>query len=284
MHVRSCIDYCLPVYGPSLNNTQVNKLDQLQYRAARMATMAMKFTSKEKIFKDLGWESIECRIKYLSLCLFHKIHIHGTRPLIRQCMPPVNQYQNFTRSNKFYSTYTQKDITFCNSFFPKISNLWNDLPFELRNKDMSDFKTELGWLLKPPKIRLYSIGSKFGNSIHTQLRVGKTQLNDHLFTMRLTNTTGCLCHEPVESTEHFLLDCFLYEVERQELFANISGLLIKKLDKYNRNDLVTALLFGERIHDSERYLHNKQLFKTVQNFLIKTKRLCYKSKLQFTID
>ena len=71
MHVRSCIDYCLPVYGPSLNNTQVNKLDQLQYRAARMATMAMKFTSKEKIFKDLGWESIECRIKYLSLCLFH---------------------------------------------------------------------------------------------------------------------------------------------------------------------------------------------------------------------
>ena len=197
---------------------------------------------------------------------------------------PVNQYQNFTRSNKFYNTYTQKDITFCNSFFPKISNLWNDLPFELRNKDMIDFKTELGWLLKPPKIRLYSIGSKFGNSIHTQLRVGKTQLNDHLFTMRLTNTTGCLCHEPVESTEHFLLDCFLYEVERQELFANISGLLIKKLDKYNRNDLVTALLFGERIHDSERYLHNKQLFKTVQNFLIKTKRLCYKSKLQFTID
>ena len=149
---------------------------------------------------------------------------------------------------------------------------------------MIDFKTELGWLLKPPKIRLYSIGSKFGNSIHTQLRVGKTQLNDHLFTMRLTNTTGCLCHEPVESTEHFLLDCFLYEVERQELFANISGLLIKKLDKYNRNDLVTALLFGERTHDSERYLHNKQLLKTVQNFLIKTKRLCYKSKLQFTID
>ena len=44
MHVRSCIDYCLPVYGPSLSATQVNKLDQLQYRAARMATMAMKFT------------------------------------------------------------------------------------------------------------------------------------------------------------------------------------------------------------------------------------------------
>ena len=284
MHVRSCIDYCLPVYGPSLSNTQVNKLDQLQYRAARMATMAMKFTSKEKIFKDLGWESIENRIKYLSLTLFHKIHIHETRPLIRSCMPPINQYQNFTRSNRYYNTYTQKDATFCNSFFPKISNLWNDLPSELRHKGMIDFKTELGWLLKPPKIRLYCIGSKFGNSIHTQLRVNKSQLNDHLFAMRLSNTPSCICSEPLETTEHFILDCFMYEVERQELFTNISGLLIKKLDKYNRHDLVTALLFGENVHDSERYQHNKLLFKNFQNFLIKTKRLCYKSKLQHTIN
>ena len=284
MHVRSCIDYCLPVYGPSLSNTQVNKLDQLQYRAARMATMAMKFTSKEKIFSDLGWESIENRIKYLSLSLFHKIHIHGTRPLIRSCMPPINQYQNFTRSNKYYNTFTQKDTTFRNSFFPKISNLWNDLPSELRNKDMIDFKTELGWLLKPPKIRLYCLGSKFGNSIHTQLRVKKSQLNDHLFTMRLSNTPSCICSEPLETTEHYILDCFMYEVERQELFTNISGLLIKKLDKYNRHDLVTALLFGENVHDSDRYQHNKLLFKNFQNFLIKTKRLCYKSKLQHTIN
>ena len=285
MHVRSCIDYCLPVYGPSLNNTQINKLDQLQYRAARLATMTMKFTSKEKIFKDLGWESIDCRIKYLSLCLFHKIHIYETRPLIRQCRPPINQYQSLTRSKKYYNNYPQRDVTFLNSFFPKISNIWNDLPFDLRNKDMFEFKIELGWLLKPPKTRLYSIGSKFGNSIHTQLRMGKSQLNDHLFSMRLTNSTGCLCREPVESTEHFLLDCFLYDAERQELFNSISGgTLLKKIDKYNRHDLVNALLFGEMIHDSDRYEHNKLLFKNVQSFLIKTKRLCYKSKLQYTTN
>ena len=284
MHVRSCIDYCLPVYGPSLSNSQVNKLDQLQYRAARMATMAMKFTSKEKIFRDLGWESIENRIKYLSICLFHKIHIHATRPLIRKCMPPINLMHNYTRNNRFYNTYPLKDTTFNNSFFPKISNLWNNLSPAIRNMDMIDFKNELSWLLKPPKIRLYSIGNKLGNSLHTQLRVGKSQLNDHLFSMRLSDTPGCLCHEPVESTEHFLLDCFIYDTERSELFTNITSLLAKKLDKYNRNDLVSALLFGENVHDSERYQHNKLLFKNFQNFLIKTKRLCYKSKLQHTIN
>ena len=41
---------------PSLNSTQIDKLDKLQYRAARITTKAMKFTSKQKIFIDLGWE------------------------------------------------------------------------------------------------------------------------------------------------------------------------------------------------------------------------------------
>ena len=86
------------------------------------------------------------------------------------------------------------------------------------------------------------------------------------------------------TVQHFKLDCFVYAVERQELFTNISGLLIKKLDKYNRCDLVAALLFGENLHDSERYQHNKLLFRSFQNFLINTKRLCFKSKLQYTIN
>ena len=136
MHVRSCIDYCIQVFGPSLNATQIDKLDKLQYRAARIATMALKFTSKQKLFIDLGWESIEKRIEYLSLCLFHKIHIHETRTQIRQCLPPVNLYPNLTRSNKHYNKYPETNTDFCNSFFPKISTLWNNLPFNIRNMDI----------------------------------------------------------------------------------------------------------------------------------------------------
>ena len=111
MHVRSCIDYCIQVFGPSLNSTQIDKLDKLQYRAARITTKAMKFTSKQKIFIDLGWERIKKRIEFLSLCLFHKIHIYETRPQIRECRPPINLYPNFTRGNKFYSNYTEKTLT-----------------------------------------------------------------------------------------------------------------------------------------------------------------------------
>ena len=111
----------------------------------------MKFTSKQKIFTELGWESVDKRIEYLSLCLFHKIHIHETRALIRQCLPPVLQHLNFTRSNKHYNTYPENNTDFCNSFFPKISTIWNNLPFHIRNLDIIDFKIELGKLLKPYK-------------------------------------------------------------------------------------------------------------------------------------
>ena len=51
-----------------------------------------------------------------------------------------------------------------------------------------------------------------------------------------------------------------YEAERQELFNSISGgTLLKKIDKYNRHELTNALLFGEMIHNSDRYEHNVQL-------------------------
>ena len=48
--------------------------------------MAMKFTNGEKLFADLGWENYKTRIEYLSICLFHKIHIYETRPQIRECL------------------------------------------------------------------------------------------------------------------------------------------------------------------------------------------------------
>ena len=100
-------------------------------------------------------------------------------------MPPVIIYPNFTRSNKYYGNYPENSSDFTNSFFPKINAKWNNLPFETRNKDLDDFKQDLTFRFKPPKYRVFSLGGKFGNSIHTQLRLSRSQLNDHLF----SNTT-----------------------------------------------------------------------------------------------
>ena len=117
MHVISCIDYCIQVFGNSINETQIAKLDKLQHRAAKVTTMVMKFTSKEKLFLDLGWENYKTRIEYLSLCLFQKIHTYETRPQIRECMPPLNHNFNSTRSQRYYNNYPVRDTEFNNSLF-----------------------------------------------------------------------------------------------------------------------------------------------------------------------
>ena len=44
-------------FGPSLNNQQLEKFDNLQYRAAKIVTGALKFTSTENLQRELCWEN-----------------------------------------------------------------------------------------------------------------------------------------------------------------------------------------------------------------------------------
>ena len=48
----------LPVYYKSLRQTQLSRLENIQYRAAKIVTGALHFTNREKLNNELGWESI----------------------------------------------------------------------------------------------------------------------------------------------------------------------------------------------------------------------------------
>ena len=71
----------------SLTQLQIGRLENIQYRAGKIVTGALHFTSKYKLNLESGWESIMDRGDILSLNIFHKIHRHETRPLVRYCMP-----------------------------------------------------------------------------------------------------------------------------------------------------------------------------------------------------
>ena len=176
--------------------------------------------------------------------------------------------------------------TLKDSFFEKISKEWDDLPIKTRqNWDIAEFKADLASILKPNKTKIFNYGPKFHNSIHTQLRVGMSQLNDHLFRVGISKTKGCLCGHETESTQHFLLDCFLYQPERVELFRylkNTRHVLNMPLSTYTRESLVDTLLNGEYNLVRDRYPYNRLLFRAVQKFLVQTGRLRYRSILQLT--
>ena len=79
--VRSVVDYALPLYSNNLKLTDLARLDRLQYKAGKLVTGALHFTSRDKLNIELGWENFQTRIKFLGLSLLQKIHKHETGPL-----------------------------------------------------------------------------------------------------------------------------------------------------------------------------------------------------------
>ena len=270
--VRSVIDYALPIYGNNLKITDLNRLEQLQYNAAKLVTGALHFTGRDKLNEELGWETIKKRIDYLGLNIFHKIHVKETRPLLFGCLTTLDRDKHhYLRSKGGYMPYPNYGNKYLNSFFPYISKIWNNLPNNIKSLSLEDFKKELKIFLKPVRNRHYNVGPKQSNSYLARIRTGRTNLNQDKFTIGLTDEPTCLCLSRNETSEHYLLDCFLYSTERQTLF-NLAEHIIPNFQTISKKGKFKILTKGIDSDNPDFYQTNKKISLAVQNFILKTKR------------
>lgn len=72
LFVRPIFDYA-DVVCSNASEQDLNKLEQLQYRAGRIVTGAIKCTSKEKVYDELCWTSLSIRRDEHKLVLFFKM-------------------------------------------------------------------------------------------------------------------------------------------------------------------------------------------------------------------
>ena len=268
--VRSVIDYGLTIYFHTLKQTEIFRLNQLQYRAAKLCTGALHFTSQEKLEANLGWESLSTRADFLGLCQFQKFHLHESRPLILNCMPEINFARN-TRNKQFYRPFPALGEKFSKSFFPRFTKVFNNLDFNLQcEHDLPTFKENLKVKLKPRRYKHFNWGCKRGNALLTQLRVGRSFLNGHSFSINLADSDLCLCARP-ESVRHYLTECFLYTEERRLLF-NAMEQIIPKFKSFSMEKKTNILLYGINLDSEEIDSRNSKIVYLVQNFIFKTKR------------
>ena len=61
------------MYDQAYNGSFHQKLDSIQYNTALAITGAIRGTSKEKLYDELGLETLEKRKWYTKLCCFLKI-------------------------------------------------------------------------------------------------------------------------------------------------------------------------------------------------------------------
>ena len=266
--IRSIIDYGLVVFGTTLKLNDLKRLEQIQYRAGKLVTGALHLTSAEKINEELGWESIKTRIDFLGLTLFYKINYDATRPLIRSCLTSKILRLN-SRQFGQYTNYPNYGAKFQKSFFPYFSKKWNQLKRSTRNLELCDFKPTLKNNLKPTKYKHYSYGSRLGNKLLTRLRLGRSYLNSHGYTIGKVTSPACLCHSRNETVKHYMLECFLYTIERQSLLEQVEQ-HVAGFASLSQENKLNILLFG--FLDNEKFPTNIKIMPLVQNYIIQTKR------------
>ena len=185
-------------------------------------------------------------------------------------MPEINFSRN-TRNKTFYHPFPPLGDQFSKSFFPHFTKQYNNLDSKLQIEyDLSIFKENLKIKMKPKKYKHFGWGSKRGNALHTQLRVGRSFLNAHGFAINLVDSDLCLCSRP-ESVSHFLNGCFLYTEERRLLYSSMEQ-LVPKFGNLSDKMKTDILLHGINIDSEEFDSRNSKIIYLVQDYIFKTKR------------
>jgi len=124
--------------------------------------------------------------------------------------------------------------------------------------------------LKPKKQRHFCRGTRRGNSLLTQWRVGRSQFNAHRFSLGLSDTDKCMCERP-ETVSHYFNTCFLYQEERHALHSKI-GQILPRFNTLPDKTKLKVLLEGINLQSEEPDSRNIPITLAVQSFILQTKR------------
>ena len=196
------------------------KIESVQYSAALAVTGAWRGTSRDKLYNELGWESLDNRRWYRRLTLFYKVSKNHTPDYTRDPIPPLHQSEYSLRNQQVTGQLRPRTERFKSSFYPSCLMEWSKLSHLIRaSPTIASFKSKLLVLIRPTAKSVYGIHDPVGLSYLTQLRVGLSRLNFHKFRHNFGDTIDAMCpsNDGIENEEHFLLLCPSFDTQRRNL-------------------------------------------------------------------
>ena len=252
----------------------MEKLEAVQYSAALAVTGTWRGTSREKIYAELGWESLTSRRWSRRMTLFYKIMNNLTPLYTKEPIPPPHQSQYSLRNQDVVGRIRARTEKFQSSFYPNCISEWNKLDPEIRiTPSIAAFKSKLLSIIRPPAKPVFGIHDPLGLSYLSQIRVGLSKLNFHKFKHNFKDTINPMCptNDGIEDTEHFLLHCPSFNIQRRDLLAGVSEVLqpFVQINTLSNNVLVQLLLYGDKDLSSDV---NKHVLELTLNFIHQTGR------------
>ena len=268
--VRSHLDYGDILYDQPTNESFTRKIESVQYNAALAITGAIRGTSRDKLYKELGLESLQSRRWMRRLCLFFKV-LKNEQPNYLFDIIPKNESTHNTRFHHNIPSLRVNRDFFKNSFFPSTIGEWNGLDMAVRSSaSVSAFKSSLLKVIRPLPNRLIYVNNPIGLKLLTRLRLGLSHLREHKFKHNFLDSLNplCTCGLEAETTTHFFLRCHHFSVLRLTLLDKIRHIDNQILNQ--TNDFITrVLLFGDNKYNS---ITNSDIIKISIEYIIDSKR------------
>ena len=189
MFIRPHFDYCDVIYHiPHITNPfdktitlnfLMESIEKVQYQAALAVTGTWQGTSRNKLYEELGWESLNDRRWFRRLLQLYKIRKDLTPPYLRENLP--RQRRPLYRNNsECYYEIPCNTLRYMNSFFPNVVKSWNGIGSEFQTcASLNTFKRNILGLIRPTPKPIFGIHDPFGLKYIFQLRVGLSPLKCH---------------------------------------------------------------------------------------------------------
>ena len=110
----------------------MEKLESVQYSAALAVSGAWRGASREKLYTELGWESLSSRRWSRRLTLFYKFVNNLSPEYTVDPIPPLYQSQYCLRDQDVIGRMRARTEKFKSTFYPNCLSEWNKLEPELR--------------------------------------------------------------------------------------------------------------------------------------------------------
>ena len=272
--IRPHLDYADIIYDQPGNDSFTHTIESVQYNAALAITGCIRGTSREKLYNELGLESLSDRRWYRRLIFFYKIINNKSASYLKDYIPqnissgpykmrnerPI-RHPDITRTSRFRST-----------FFPYCVSKWNELdPDLIKLSSLAAFKNALLSFVRPTPNSIYGTHNSSGIALLTRLRVGLSHLREHRFrhNFAIIEDPFCTCRtNSIETTEHYLMHCPNFSSHRQTLFNNLHNIGLSPIP-FSSGHFTKILLYGDSNFSKEL---NQLILKSVFEFLITSKR------------
>ena len=147
--IRPHINYGDIIYDQAYKTSFHQKLERLQYNACLAITGAIRGTSREKLYEELGLESLQLRCWFRKLSCFYKL-FNSKNPCYLFKLIPSTIASYATRNMNNIPFFKTRHSFFKNSFFPSTIIEWNNLDHNIRNSSsFNNFKRSILKFIRP---------------------------------------------------------------------------------------------------------------------------------------